>query len=315
MRKDLVSKILVMIIAVLFIGVSCSSAISVDGKTSMGKNIHIDDDGFEENLVEFIVSTYGIGKTDDYTVLLTQEQIDELEMVINELNFRLKNSDSKVRTFSSLNWAFNNFKELNLFKNLNDIEILKLIIGIFLNLKSNTETEQLNYGGKENFNCVISGSFDRGLGFEFGDGQGPILKILEWIAFYTIILGFLIYLFILFPIWGYLMFYGKEYGGYIGIGEKEEGRDEWGYPVTNIYTVNCDIFSNGSNGIVNWTGEQFGQIRKIYYTWEDYYDQTWESWTYVGVDGFTGVKFTNFSEGKTYICGSANHVALDENMP
>ena len=46
MRKEMLSKTLVMSIVVLFIGVSCSSAISVNDNISSNYNIQIDDNFF-----------------------------------------------------------------------------------------------------------------------------------------------------------------------------------------------------------------------------------------------------------------------------
>ena len=182
----------------------------------------------------------------------------------------------------------------------------------FLNLKSNTKTELSNYEGKENFNCVISGDFRMGAYF----GNGIFLNILEWIAFNYIFFGLFLYTFILAQMTFIIQLYGKHYGAWIGIGSKDTGRDQFGDPVTNLYPNNCNIFTNGSNGIVNWNGEQFGQIRsEIFRTWEDEFNHKWTQWIYIGVEGFTGIKFTKFLELKTYIVGSANHVAMDKNVP
>jgi hypothetical protein len=260
MKKDMINKALVTGVIFFFIGVSCSTAISVDKSKYVNSNIQIRDDySIDEAPVEFMVSTYGIGKTDDFKVLLTQKQVDKLDMVINELNFKLKNSKTNSQTFSSLKWAFNNFKELNLFKNYNDYEIMQLLFGIFLNLNSKSETKLTNYDGKENFDCIISGNLSLSVGLGFGGGEGPILEAVWWFLSRTIILQLLLFPFVAL-VFLYRQCYGKEHGGFIIIGEKEEGTDEWHYPIINRYPVNCDIFTNGSNGIVTWAGEQYGQL-------------------------------------------------------
>ena len=172
MRNDMLGKTLVLGIICLFVGMFFQPAFANDIQLKEHYN-----SSFEESYEEIVISFYGIGKTDDIKVWLTNEQADKLEMIFNELDFKLKNSRSNNQTIDIVKWAFDIFKEFNLFdKNVENI-IKNLLIDRILNSNFNYDIKPVINGYPENFNCLMSGYFKSGLN-RFRDGLGWLMEII-----------------------------------------------------------------------------------------------------------------------------------------
>ena len=268
MNNNVLSKTLVISVILLFIGVSCSSAISIYVKTNSDSNLRLkeDDTSLKESYEEIVISFYGIGKTKDIKLLLTEEQADKLEMIFNELDFKIRNSDSDSQTIDSINWAFDSFQEFNLF-NKHDERIIKtLLISLIANSKGKHDTNPVKQGGNENFNCTISGYFETDLlrdSLRFYDGEHPIYESIWEFILNKPLIGFLLFPIAVFFLYEILhQFYGKEYDGYVTVGFHEI-KIYYDYQESHYWEpAICDIQTDGTNGVVTWEGEQYGQIRK-----------------------------------------------------
>jgi hypothetical protein len=311
MKKNL----LIVGIVFLFIGMGFQPAFANNIQFKENKP------SIEESYEEIIISFYGIGKTDDIKVLLTEEQADKLDMILNELDFNLRNSGSKSQTINSINWAFNSFQEFNLFNKKDEKIIRTFLISLFTNSKVKSDTKPINQEDNKNWDCTITGFLyqktHRFKGIvQFYEGLGPIFNKIVKFIFSDVIIMLLLFP-ISIPLILYLAFhsfFGKEYGAYVTVGLHYKAIHEAGYEIHDWIPIKCDIHTNGTNGIITWEGDQYGQIRNIMSRGFDGYSEWWK-WLFVGIEYFTGVKFTNIIENKIYISGFANQVALDFPYP
>jgi hypothetical protein len=178
------------------------------------------------------------------------------------------------------------------------------------NKKIDYNVESTNNDYKENFDCSIVGIIGLSLGLRFLDGEGPLLSFLFKLAEDSLELSIL-----LLPIFIYRQLYGPEHGGKIVMGEREDSYNEDLFPETFIYSVVCAIWTNGKNGTVEFKGEYFGQISIILDSWETSWGLVCRQWEFVGVEGFTGIKFFNPAKGVFFIIGNAEHIALGTKRP
>ena len=113
----------------------------------------------------------------------------------------------------------------------------------------------------------------------------------------------------------YRLFWGFSFGAYVVVGYKIDDYDPY-YPGVFYEKCYCDIHTLGTNGFMAWDGNYYGQIRTVYSESRDEYGNLfYRLWSYVGVDGFIGAKFTNFLEKKAYVLGFAEHVAMGTEIP
>ena len=152
-KKPLLYKTLIVGIIVLFIGVGIQPAFA--------------DVSFESNnseLVEITVQFYEVDRTFNHTVLLTQEKVEELDIMINNFKSQLDSTDNPIETETIYKNAVASFDELGLLPDDMSVEyVQQLVIGkeqnprIMRLLESYYNKNQKSIDNKTNFLCLISG--------------------------------------------------------------------------------------------------------------------------------------------------------------
>ena len=189
-----------------------------------------------------------------------------------------------------------------------------MLISLTSNSKVKYNIEPVNE--TENYNCTIAGFLLQDYHHvRFYWGYSPIFfSILEYM-YTNPIIGILLLPFLIPPLALYAIIhecFGYEYGAYGTVGGlriDQEFYDNYWYP------TECNILTKGTNGVVKWEGKQYGQIRNFKTKYFDGWTN-WDVWHFVGIESFTGIKFTLVRPPNIiYILGNAKHVALAPTQP
>jgi len=111
---------LVMVVILLFIGIAIQPGIIAD--------VSFESDNSE--LVEIIVEIYEVNGVQEYTVMLTQEQAEELELLINNTKTVLDEADDSDETETIFEDTVSSLNELGLLTNgINVDKVQRLVTG------------------------------------------------------------------------------------------------------------------------------------------------------------------------------------------
>ena len=295
-------------ITILFLGLSIQPIVA---KVQPEKEIDVE---YFDVTTEFI----GLGK--EYTVQLTQQQIDKVGELFNSIRERLNNTESREETKEIFKEAVVELDRYGLLGGLSVKQAQKLVIGEYQNSGVGKFLEKIGnrYGYKSDNNsnalCLIAGETSNTFVF----GPSMILRVLVCTPLYlfSVLISIIwdrletlglerlsnfLHYYILVPIDEYFFISGfpfAELGGFIIFGYQYElPMFHWNY-----YPAKGWLWTQGLFGIRDWDGEFFGNLNG-----------------YIGVSGFTGLKIGgtifNLLGPKSYYLGSAFRVKIGEKHP
>ncbi len=173
-----------MVIIALFVSVAVQPSIIAD--------CSIESDNSE--LVEITVEIYEVNRVQEYTVMLTQEQAEELELLINNAKTELDAADNSDETKNIFMNTVESLNDLGLFTNGMDVEkVQRLITGDEQNprivklFKRYYCKNQKSLDDGENTLCLIAGDTSNTIFI----GPIPFLIALHCISLYGKYLRFL----------------------------------------------------------------------------------------------------------------------------
>lgn len=270
-QSGILSKALVVGVIVLFLGVAVQPAFA---------EVSIKSDNSE--LVEITVEFYEIDKTYNHTVLLTKEQVKELENLINDFEIQLDNADSKIETKAIFKDTIRSLNALGILpKDMSIDKAQQLVTGEEHNPKMVKLLERWinknpkSLGSNRNALCLIAGRTNQTQFF------GPIATLLSFVFLpYSIPYVGLLFLFIFAILVEFFNIFPLAYGHRIGIGGVYYDDDEGWLPAEGWVTT------LGLLGIKSWKGSFYGHILPIL----ELIIPIVGALGYPGVFGFIGIK-------------------------
>ena len=290
-----VYKLLVVGVIVLFIGVAVQPAIA---------DVSIEPDNSE--LVEITVQFYEVDRTYNHTVLLTKEQVRELENLINNFEIKLDRSDNKIETEAIYKDAVVSLNDYGILpEDMSVDKAQRLVTGKELNTRFIRFFERWysknpkSLDDNENILCLIAGKSSQTAFF------APIGRILmvcfEYLPYFLLSP---IFYFILIGTWIWTI-KPLSFGYEIGLGKMVEippGEPDY-YPSKGwVNTI-------GLGGLKKWNGSFYGQLplSKFFIYW-GLFDEF-----YPGVFGFIGIKIGLITTSSYF--GFALRVKIGEKHP
>jgi len=284
-------KILTLGVILLFIGVAVAPSINSTVVKASNDN----------NLVEVTSQTCGIKGFGNTTVKLTKQQYQNLEQYLVEFRARLNQTTTREEAVPIFKEAVVELNKYGLLpKGMSVEKAQKLVLGVYqqprlLRLldKIQQRFSGTNYSDYENYNCLISGQTTNTVSI------GPILGLTEYITDYMLwyfafhhgwldlIYAFFLNLALFLPLVNVIDNLNPVLLlSMIGLGEVLANPGyQWYY-----YPANGWIYTNGLNGVKNWSGDIFGDLN-LASSYE--FDIPWIIflWAYYpGILGFTGIK-------------------------
>jgi hypothetical protein len=270
-------KLLVVGIIILFISVSCAPSI----------NANIDRTTVKSKLVETAIRIHRANGISLSTVKLTEKGSDEVDRIFDNLKASLDSAETGEEIDAIYDGAVESLYELGLFPRMTIKEAKQLVKG------DSKKTQSGSLGaGDENFNCQISGNVT---------SECTIFDVGE-----LFMGGILFNLFLFFK--RYLPSppsSGDNLPFFVGrIGKISFGcLDRYNY----MYFPSIGwVHTNGTNGVIKWEGEFFGNIG--YINWGLYNTKA-----YVGVNEFNGLWTQKGRPYPCYFLGNAEHVSITYN--
>jgi len=283
MNKQILKELLVVGIILLFVGMTMAPTI----------NYSVVKASTDNDLVEVTSQACGIQGFGNTTVKLTKEQYLNLEQYLVDFRARLNQTTTKEEAIPIFKDAVVELNKYGLLpKGMNVEKAQRLVIGFFQNTRLVNYIEKLldkSSSQDENRLCTIYGKTQSNTVF-----QGPVSRAIAkflWKILYNIpsigFIGIFVYLasvgintisFVssLFlrdrPYLGATIFYGSE----------------WWVPgfEPNYYPAQGYIWTNGENGIKNWSGSFYGTL-PAYGLSCFLFGPTF---SFPGVNGFTGLR-------------------------
>jgi hypothetical protein len=276
-------KTLVVGVIILFIGVGVQPVFAV-------KTIETYDTELEEITIQF----YETDRTYNHTILLTKEQVKELENIFNSVRSSLDNADSPIEIEVIYDNAVVSLDNLGLLPDEMNIEYTQRLVKgktqnpTIVNTFKRWSNSKGSMDANENFNCYISGSatetyFQSPIGtiswglmnmiweffarFEYFR-EYFIFPILSFFSFPLIFLMPVLWLANPIP-FGYRIGYGAKYSTPDG----NEKRPAKGW-----------VHTEGDNGTKDWEGSFYGNLPKPQFA-------GLLSLCYTGTIGYTGIKY------------------------
>lgn len=271
-------KLLVVGIIVLFIGLAVIPSINANDSIIPVKS----------KLVDMRFRIYrGRGIT-PFILRLTERESKEVDIIFDNLKVSLDSAETGEEIDAIYDDAVESLYELGMFPRMTLKQAKQLVKG------DSKKTQSGSLGaGDENFNCSIAGRTTETYIFKL---DNPSLNNLLW------------YLRNFFFIPGIehwrcinLLFYIGEIGE-ISFGRYERDGDDY-------YSVDGWVSTDGSNGVVEWNGEFYGNLgRKLVY--EDVWYEIKE-YVFTGISNFNGLWIGRlFPNIPVYFLGNAEHVSL-----
>jgi hypothetical protein len=334
MNKDLLSKILVMGVVLFFIGIGVSPGINARTQIEVNEEVLPNNE-----LSELIVSYCKFDEIENFTVEITRQQVDELDILINEFKGVLDSAKTLEETIVIYNEMLNSLLELGFLPDGVDYNEIKMLISdtknsyesLYINpqtlnnkkIKSRLIDYDKNPGlldveDDENFLCLISGETDDSHFRSLPALIRVLLGIVSINIIYSylpIIFPFIVSLFERLGIDWYDNEFWQDIINYIisdwptHIGGITFGHYEYDilkhiylYPVPAKGWVN----TFGLLGKKIWDGKYYGQLKHI--------GTLFEGLLYQGVSGFSGIRIKEDYNDQFFI-GFAVRVKLGPDIP
>jgi len=302
----------------------------------------------KEEIVDLTVEIYGFDEVNNFTVSLTHKQAREVEKLFDIIRIKLNESNSDEDTSSIFQDAIVELDKYGLLGKYKVEEIQKLITEKHKESKYSTIFDRLlkRYSkgtfDLENYDCQIAGNTTN----TRIHGTRPLIRLLKVLSIVIgilpmgIILGLLdvfsefLYnnfkiLYVLLSIITLpisivalpflmslaLVLIVEFLSPYSLIDSRFHGDMQFGY-VSNPFEANPIripskgwVWTNGSNGIIEYNGTFFGQIYYIiqYGFPYDYYYQ-------IGATDFLGIKIGGLRGGNSNFIGQASQFAIDKDL-
>jgi hypothetical protein len=321
MRTCYVKNGLAVGIILLFFGVAVQPAFAISIKSS--NDLIINNELDNNDLVEYVIQIVRTDEIIEHKVLLTEEEVNNLELLFERIRTDLNNSKSREETTQIYNDAAESFRKFGILPE--DVivdEIKQLMTG------SNRDLDNIRFksemgDGFENRLCFVAGKSTS----TFLLGYTILFTTLYWIPFLAvsgifeyiryffdiseesildkILTAFQLFFYLPFlPLWpltilSLLQLFDKipEFlGGIIVLGIQ-------GYSSGNVPAEGW-INTRGLNGKQNYIGNFYGQLGKI--------PVILAHW-YLGITGFTGINILNKETWEVFYLGFALHVKIDTN--
>jgi len=277
MRTFCVKNGLVVGVILLFIGVAFQPVIIAD----------VSNNSEDSDLLEITVEIYELNRVQGYTVMLTQEQAEELELLINNTKAELDAVDNLDETETIFKETVLSLNELGLITNGMNVEkVQRLVTGEEQNsrivklLEKYNSKNQKSLDKNENTLCLISGDTINTI---FA-GSIPILILLRFFVFTARINMFFGWLSNFPELWDRLspyldkiveiffsprfsfwLFLGAsinflpiKFGAFIYYGWLTISFDPW-YP-SELIPAEGWVFTIGLSGKQQWIGDFFGHV-------------------------------------------------------
>lgn len=294
MRKDCLIKTLTLGIVVLFISVSIQPVFAV--------NLKYNDEYINDSKIEYIIEIVREDEVIEHTVFLTKEEANDLDILIEDIRFKLDNSESTESTYQIFYDAVDSFYSLGVFsENISINEIKDLITGKNRDINNIHFKKEINDGFENRFCFVVCNttntlsfgpitllnilafipfaiyaSFFDNLEHNFNLSRFKLLTKLFMIPYYLLYISFLSL-----TVCSYLSVTSRQpvsIGSLISFGYCQHSMYPWGYD--EYYSSNGWIYTLGLNGKKSYNGDFYGGLSKIWAIFWDYYN---------GITGFTGI--------------------------
>ena len=274
-------------IVFLFFGVAFAPSLYADVKTISE----------QKELIEIPIQICGLGGMKEYTVKLSKEDVNRLEILFDDIHRRLDSSKSMWETISIFKDAVVELDKLGLLIDITVEDAQKLVIGTYetpqiINILRNLYAKKFE-NKIDNYYCQVTGSSTK-------------TNIYGWLlfTFYKITDHFFPFYFIY--IWYYILIhhYLNRATSFLGILTFGNCIHQWEGPAIHEPAVGW-IWTDGSNGIQEWNGSFYG----------NYYDICWDAnglydiHEMAGASGFTGIKVED------YYLGYALRVKISDTYP
>jgi len=295
-------KILTISIVILFLGLAFAPSI----------HANTNKETLDSELVEITTEVCGLPGLKPQTVKLTEEESEELENLFDVIKERLDSAETREETVAIFNDAIVELDTYGLLGGLSIKQAQRLVTGRFQNpriieiiekiYKKNQKTTDID----KNILCLVAGVFKASIFNSIS--AGPLARILSLLTRgpfigdlinFCLVVPFIFMMDILnpVPIWHTIY-----------VGQKWRSIDpQWIY-----YPSIGWLHTTGVNGVKNWSGSLYGQLR----IGELFLHIYGPSFHYPGVQGFTGIKINvDYILELYYYMGFALQASLDPEHP
>jgi hypothetical protein len=285
-KPNLLYKTLVVGVIVLFVGMGIQPAFA-----------QIQQDNSEIEYYDVNIEICGLGK--DYTIQLSKQQLNEIDLLFESLKGDLDNSKSEEEIVNLYNRAIKDLDGYGLLGDYSVKQVKKLITGNYIkNRNSNLLNKLNNYQSLDtNVFCLISGDTDNTYFIPPISMLFHRLNLLIFITEFGIFgaLALLRYMF------------GTPFPLKLGNGIAFGYQCSFSY---RNYPANGWIRIQDSNDITKWDDDIYGQI-------SEFDTIIYPLFVYVGVIGFVGIKISKeiFGSEGYYYLGFANYISLGSEVP
>ena len=289
MKESWISKSLVFIVILLFIGVTVAPSINFNVVKASNDN----------DLVEVTTQACGIKGFGNTTVKLTREQYQNLEQYLVDFRARLNQTTTREEAVPIFKEAVVELNKYGLLPKGMSVEAAqKLVIGPSQNLIVKNMIRKLskvsNFSGIENHLCLVLGSFTAET---YPLGVIGFFNFISYIIYFlSVITRFPFLHFLPFQLLGPVMF---------GVTTVIPTHNRWEYyydPAQGWITA------TGSNGLTQMSGLMFGTLGDM-----DFGFGGFQELYSKGMNSFTGL--TIIFQGEKLLLGFTFHLGLTEYIP
>lgn len=263
----------------------------------------------DSELVEITTEVCGLPGMQPSTIKLTRKEADEVDQLFEDVRERLDRVETREEAVEIFNEALVELDKYDLLGALSVEQAQKLVTGRFQNPRMMEIAEkiyekyQITADIDKNILCLVEGSIGNALLSTISAGPlARFFSILSRGPFFGALASFYLVLPYVdlmdlnpLPIWHNIYVgYKYNYGGY-----------GWTYLSGSGW-----LYTTGSNGVKNWSGPFYGQLRIPKF----YLNIYGASFYYPAVQGFTGMKI-RVDLWKNYYLGFALQASLGPDRP